>query len=104
MASGSGSGADGPRASGVVAPYASALRSTRTREGKPGFVWRPGARLDSLAQAGLKPGDVIVGLNGMEFHDVERVQELADELAMGRTVALTYMRDGRRQETTVSAQ
>ncbi|WP_122464589.1 PDZ domain-containing protein [Brevundimonas lutea] len=93
---------DGPRGAGDATSFTSALRPVR-RGQERGFVWRPGARVDVLAKAGLRPGDTLVGLNGMEFHDPERLQELADELAMGRAVSLTYVRGGQRHEATVGA-
>lgn len=83
-----------------VEAYASALRPQR-REGRvAGYVWRPGRDLDVLAAAGLRPGDVVTRLNGMDFDNDERVQELADELALRRPVQVEFERDGRRRTVT----
>jgi serine protease DegQ len=54
------------------------------------------------AQAGLRPGDVIVG---MDDATVETVEDLFAELRQrrpGSRVRLTFIRDGRRQEVTVT--
>lgn len=83
-----------------VADYMSALRPHR-RDGRTlGYVWRPGRGLDVLAAAGLRPGDVLVGLNGMEFNNPERVQELADEVSLRRPIQVRFERDGRVQTIT----
>lgn len=93
-------GSEGPRASGDAAPFTSALR--RNRGGEPGYVWRPGARLEALARAGLRPGDTLISMNDLELHDDARLQEMADELAMGRSVTIAFRREGRLRQATVT--
>lgn len=83
-----------------VETYASALRPRRQDGRVTGYVWRPGRSLDVLAAAGLRPGDVVTRLNGMDFDNPERLQELADEVALRRPVQVEFERDGRRQTVT----
>lgn len=61
-----------------------------------GFAIRPGAQLAIFQRAGLKPGDVIVSINGQAFRSEEKVLELSAELAGARTIEIAFVRDGRR--------
>ena len=61
-----------------------------------GFAIRPGAKLAIFQRAGLKPGDVIVSINGQAFRSEEKVLELSAELASARTIEIAFVRDGRR--------
>ena len=45
-----------------------------------GFTVRSNVEMPALARAGIRPGDVIVGVNGSVF-DEERMQELAWQIA-----------------------
>lgn len=82
---------------GGPADYVSGLRPHKPQGRITGYVWRAGVQLDVLGAAGLHPGDVIVKLNGLEFTDSERVQELADEVALGRAVRIEYVRAGQQR-------
>lgn len=84
--------AAGPGAADA-ATYATALRPV-SENGADGYVWRPGAEGGVLAAAGLRPGDVIVGINGTPFDRAERMEELAADVAAGHAVDLEYRRNG----------
>ena len=76
-----------------AATYATALRPV-SENGADGYIWRPGAEGGVLAAAGLRPGDVIVGINGTPFDRAERMEELAADVAAGHAVDLEYRRNG----------
>lgn len=68
----------------------------RTQSGRvTGFAVRPGADLPALARAGIRPGDVIVSVNGSTF-DEERMLELAWQLANSTRAEFEVERGGRR--------
>lgn len=52
-------------------------------------------------RAGLKAGDVVVRLGGQPVILADDLHRLLAQVPVGRDIALTYVRDGRRQETTV---
>jgi type II secretion system protein C len=60
-----------------------------------GFTMRPGAELPALARAGIRPGDVIVAVNGATF-DEERMLELAWQIANSARMDFEVERGGRR--------
>jgi general secretion pathway protein C len=84
--------AAGPDAA-EAATYATALRPVST-DGADGYVWRPGTDGGVLAAAGLRPGDVVLRLNGTPFDRSERLEELAADIAAGHAVELEYRRNG----------
>jgi general secretion pathway protein C len=61
-----------------------------------GFALRPGANLAVFRRAGLRPGDVVVGVNGQAFRSEEKVLELSGELASARTIEVDFIRNGRK--------
>ncbi|MFN3537208.1 MAG: type II secretion system protein N [Brevundimonas sp.] len=73
--------------------YATALRPVSV-DGSDGYVWRPGTDGGVLAAAGLRPGDVILRINGTPFDRSERLEELAADIAEGHPVVLDYRRNG----------
>ncbi len=75
------------------ATYATALRPVSVN-GADGYVWRPGTDGGVLAAAGLRPGDVILRINGTPFDRSERLEELAADIAAGHAVDLEYRRNG----------
>ncbi|MFN3815808.1 PDZ domain-containing protein [Brevundimonas sp.] len=85
----SGAGSGGAE----TATYATALRPV-SDNGADGYVWRPGTDGGVLAAAGLRPGDVIVRINGTPFDRAERMEELAADIAAGHAVDLEYRRNG----------
>ena len=66
-----------------------------------GFAVRPGADLAVFQRAGLKPGDVIVSVNGQAFRSEEKVLELSSELASARTIEIDFIRSGRKMSAKV---
>lgn len=66
-----------------------------------GFAIRPGADLPTLRRAGLRPGDVLVRVNGQTFDSEERVQELSREIAGSFTAEFEFLRNGRRMRTSL---
>lgn len=76
-----------------TATYATALRPVSSN-GAEGYVWRPGTDGGVLAAAGLRPGDVILRINGTPFDRSERLEELAADVAAGHAVELEYRRNG----------
>ena len=60
-----------------------------------GFTVRSNVEMPALARAGIRPGDVITGVNGSVF-DEERMQELAWQIANSSRVEFEVERGGRR--------
>ncbi len=59
-------------------------------------------RRDSTAyQAGLRPGDIIVGFNGSAITDNGILSRLLSDAAIGSSATVTIIRDGRRAEVKV---
>ena len=57
------------------------LRPRRTSGRISGFELKSGADLPALLRAGLRPGDVIVAVNGQAFESEEKLLELPREIA-----------------------
>ena len=91
-AAAAGPAAPGPGAADA-ATYATALRPV-SANGADGYIWRPGVDGGVLAEAGLRPGDVILRINGTPFDRAERMEELAVEIAAGSAIDLEYKRNG----------
>lgn len=68
-----------------------------------GFAIRPGASLAIFQRAGLRPGDVIVSVNGQAFRSEEKVLELSGELASAKTIEIDFVRGGRRMTGKVES-
>jgi type II secretory pathway component PulC len=66
-----------------------------------GFTVRPGVDMPAIARAGIRPGDVITGVNGSVF-DEERMQELAWQIANSTRVEFEVERGGRRLRLALS--
>lgn len=60
-----------------------------------GYVMRPGASLPALEQAGIRPGDLILSVNGSEL-DPERLEELSWQIANSTRIEFEVERGGRR--------
>jgi general secretion pathway protein C len=60
-----------------------------------GFIVRPNVSMPALERAGMRPGDVIVGVNGSGF-DEERMLELAWQIANSTRTEFEVERGGRR--------
>jgi type II secretion system protein C len=66
-----------------------------------GYAVRPGANLPLLQRAGLRPGDVIVSVNGQHFDSDEKVLELPNEIAGSFTAEFEFERGGRRMRASL---
>ncbi len=59
-------------------------------------------RRDSSAyEAGIRPGDVVVAVNGNAVEDPGQFLRLVSDTAIGSTASISIIRDGRRQEIDV---
>jgi general secretion pathway protein C len=65
-----------------------------------GYALRGGETLPRLRQAGLRPGDVIVSVNGSQF-DEERMGELAWEMRNASKTEFVFVRAGKRMRASV---
>lgn len=74
--------------------YRLGLEPRRIGERIASHVVRPGANLPVLARAGLRPGDVILRVNGSQL-DEERLEELAWTVANSERVEFEIEREGR---------
>lgn len=82
--------------------FRTSLAPHKRKDGKIiGFAIRPDADLPILAKAGLKPGDVVIAINGRAFATEAEVDKLANEIRISPTVVLEYERNGRRSETRI---
>jgi type II secretory pathway component PulC len=72
-----------------------------TVAGVQGYRIKPGARLPHLEKAGLRPGDVIIGMNGGTGFDDERLMEMSYEINNAGGAEFEVMRDGRRLKLAV---
>lgn len=66
-----------------------------------GYTLRGGASFPALAAAGLRPGDLLLTVNGSEL-DQERLMDLAATLANSSRTIIEYERGGRRMRAVVT--
>ena len=52
-------------------------------------------------EAGLQAGDVIIGINGYQIGNIASLQEAMAHFSPGDEVTITYVRDGKKQSSTV---
>ena len=67
-----------------------------------GYVITPGVRAALLRPAGLRPGDVVLSVNGRPL-DPARLAGLRNELKGQSQLTIQYRRDGKTHTTTVQA-
>ncbi|WP_114954499.1 hypothetical protein [Sphingosinicella terrae] len=75
--------------------YRIGLAPRRAGDRTAGYVVRPSVPMPALERAGLRPGDVILGVNGSAF-DEERMLELAWQMAHSDRTRFEIERGGRR--------
>jgi S1-C subfamily serine protease len=89
-----------PRLGASVADAASQMRKHPGIPASGAYVGRvrPGSAAE---RAGLRPGDVIVALGGQPVTGADDVHRLLPQMPQERDLSLTYVRDGREQDTLV---
>src|SRR5262249_53555385 len=78
------------------------VRDTGNAEKEPGVVVEdvvPGGRAD---KAGVNRGDVITAFGGEAVHSARQFTRLVEEAATGRAVRAASIRDGRRNDLTLT--
>lgn len=86
----------------AVVAHRLALAPVR-RDGRiAGFAVRSTERMPILAAAGLRPGDVLLSVNGQDFTSEERVMELGTDLANAVTADFEFLRDGQRMRRSLA--
>ena len=53
------------------------------------------------AKAGLKPGDVVIGLNNVTVKNAGDLEKALGTLTTGHRVAITFVRDGKTRQSEV---
>jgi type II secretory pathway component PulC len=81
--------------------YRTGLQQVASGGRTKGFAIKPGANLPHLARAGLRPGDIITGVNGARF-DEERMLELPWQIANSSRVELQFTRGGKQMKSALS--
>ena len=81
--------------------YRTGLTPVKAGGRTTGFAIKPGASLPMLERAGLRPGDVLLAVNGQPFDREEKVVELAGEIAGSYTAEFEYERAGKRMKSAV---
>lgn len=73
----------------------SILKPVRANNRIGGYALKPGESLPQLIRAGLRPGDVIVSVNGSQL-DEERMAELAWQMGNATKTEFGFMRNGKK--------
>lgn len=81
-----------------VVSYRLGLAPRKQGDRIAGYQLRPGARLPALQKAGLRPGDVLLAVNGQPLLSGEKVEELPQEIAGSYTAEFDFERNGRRMK------
>ena len=66
-----------------------------------GYRLKSAADLPALARAGLRPGDVLLAVNGVAFDSAERLEDLPREIAGSYAAEFEYERGGRRMKASL---
>ena len=53
-------------------------------------------------EKGIRPGDIITAVNGVEVRTTEEISRIKDELQVGDTMTMSVWRDGERMEITIT--
>lgn len=76
------------------------LKPVRTNDRIGGYALKSGESLPRLVRSGLRPGDVIVSVNGSQL-DEERMSELAWQMGNATKTEFVFVRNGKRMRTTL---
>jgi general secretion pathway protein C len=67
-----------------------------------GFRVFPGRNRQAFARLGLRPGDLVMGINGTPLDDPGRSQEIFRTLGSSSEAHITVMRNGQQQDLTLN--
>jgi general secretion pathway protein C len=81
--------------------YRTGLQAVKSDGRISGFALKPKAALPRLEQAGLRPGDILLAVNGQALQSEEKVLELANEIASSRTAEFEFTRGGRKMTASL---
>jgi len=89
-----------PRLGAAVADAAEMAAKGRTAATEGAYIGRitPGG---AAARAGLQAGDVITAIARQPIRGAAAVERVVARVRPGQSVPLTYVREGRKQETTI---
>lgn len=91
--------AAGPDPARQTIQFRTGLQTRKRKDGRiTGFVIRAGSDMPAFEKAGLKPGDVVIAVNGRAFASEAEVNKLANEIRISPTVVFEYERNGKRTE------
>lgn len=82
--------------------YRLGLKARRQGGGIAGFTIVDTARLPLLRKAGLRPGDVVLAINGSALQSEEKIIELPNEVSGAYAVDIAFERDGKQQSASVA--
>lgn len=87
---------------GDSTPWRLALNPVKASGRLAGWRLDSLAGLPALARAGLRPGDVLLSVNGTDLISEEKIMELPQELAANGRLQLVYRRGAARREAVVT--
>jgi general secretion pathway protein C len=67
-----------------------------------GFRVYPGSNRQAFARMGLRPGDLVTGINGTPLDDKDRAQEIFNTLSSSTEARVSVTRNGRQQELVLN--
>ncbi len=67
-----------------------------------GFRVYPGSNRQAFARLGLRPGDLVTGINGTPLDDKDRAQEVFNTLISSTEARVSVTRNGRQQELVLN--
>src|ERR1019366_1068784 len=102
----------------VVRVYNDIIREGRVTRGSIGISWAPGTKMETLRalgvdhgvivgevkkggpadKAGVKPDDIILGINGQPIKNGDELVARVDDIPVGTPTSLTVDRDGKKME------
>jgi general secretion pathway protein C len=68
--------------------------AARGDDGMTGYRVQPGRNRDLFDQAGLKPGDIVTAVNGINLDDPQQIRAVYQELQTATQAELSILRDG----------